>query len=226
MAKEISSQYESKDKAKTKKNKKKAKKLVNIVADVLLYILLALLVVVLICTAVDKFSGEEVYPFFGYRGMIVLSNSMSFKNGEFQDFLAGHDEQFSKDDLVFTRRLRKGEELKVYDIVTFKMGDIAVIHRIVDIYEQNGVTYYVTRGDAIPKDGTDSAKTIDQITGVYACSWGKIGLVVKFFQSVFGVLAIILCLTIISIAWLIIKYGIKEQNKSRKGGSKNQKSNN
>lgn len=216
MTKSKTSQCENKEpQEKTEKNKK-AKKVVNIIADVLFYVVLALLVVVLVCFFVDKFSGEETYPFFGFRGMVVRSNSMSFKNEEFKDFLAGHDEQFEKDDLIFTRKLKKGEELKVYDIVTFKNGNMTVIHRIVEIYEKDGVTYYVTRGDATPEEGTDSPKTIDQITGVYASNWGKIGKVVNFVQSLYGVLALILCLTIVIIAFVVMKFVIKENEKNKK----------
>lgn len=220
MAKENTSQCESNDNNKPTKNKKDGKKVVNIIADVLFYVVFALLVVVLICFAVDKFSGEETYPFFGYRGMVVLSNSMSFKNNEFKDFLEGHDEQFKKDDLIFSRKLKKDEELQVYDIVTFKMGKSTVIHRIVNIYEENGVKYYVTRGDAVPSDGTDSRKTIDQITGVYASNWGQIGLVIKFFQSLYGVLAMILCLTVLIITFIVLKF-IKNQPPKAKQDVKN-----
>lgn len=221
MTKKNSSQYENKDNVTQQQKINNTKKVVKIIADVLFYVVLALLIVVLICFAVDKFSGEETYPFFGCRGMVVLSNSMSFKNSEFEDFLSGHDEQFAKGDLVFTRKLKKGEELQVYDIVTFKKGNLTVIHRIVDIYDENGVTYYVTRGDAVPESGTDSAKTIDQITGVYVSSWGKVGIVVKFVQSIYGILAIILCLTILTIAYIIMKYMNNERNKKQNTNQKN-----
>lgn len=220
MAKENTSQCESNDNNMPTQNKKDGKKVVNIIADVLFYVVFALLVVVLIWFVVDKFSGEETYPFFGYRGMVVSSDSMSFKNNEFKDFLEGHDEQFKKNDLIFTRKLKKDETLQVYDIVTFKMGKKIVIHRIVDIYEENGVKYYVTRGDAVPSDGTDTRKTIDQITGVYASNWGQIGLVIKFFQSLYGVLAIIICLTVLIITFIVLKF-IKNQPPKAKQGVKN-----
>ncbi len=214
MSKIKSSQNENNDSPNRTQKLKKVLKVVNIVADVLFYVLLAVIIVVLICFAVDKFSGEESYPFFGFRGMIVQTGSMSFKYDE--EFLKGHDEQFQEGDLVFTRKLRKDEELKVYDIVTFKMGKATVIHRIVDIYEEGGTTYYVTKGDATPPEGIDSPKTIDQITGVYASNWGRFGVVVEFIKSKYGVLSIIVCLTVLIIAYLILQYGKNERKKAEK----------
>lgn len=225
MSESKTSQCENKETQEKTNKHKKAKKVVNIIADILFYVVCALLVVVLICYFVDKFSGEETYPFFGFRGMVVKSNSMSFKNEDFKEFLKGHDEQFKKDDLIFTRKLKKGEELSVYDIVTFKSGNMTVIHRIVEIYEKDGVTYYVTRGDASPEDGTDSPKTIDQITGVYASNWGKMGVIVNFVQSLYGVLALILCLTIVLIAFAVLQYARKEAEKKNKKQTNKNKTN-
>ena len=226
MSKSKTSQCENKEsQEKTEKNKK-AKKVVNIIADVLFYVVCALLVVVLVCFFVDKFSGEETYPFFGFRGMIVQTDSMAIKNPEFVDFLEGHDEQMEPGDLVFTRRLKKGEELKVYDIVTFKLGQMTVIHRIVDIYVEDGVTYYVTRGDSRELEKTDSPKTIDQITGVYASNWGTMGKFVKFVQSIYGILAIILCLTIVVIAMIVMKFINKENEKNKNNKKQTEKKEN
>lgn len=69
---------------------------------------------------------------FGVRADVVLSNSMSYKNEEYADFLEGHDDQFKKFDLVFSKKIDSEENLNVYDIVLFNNPLIGTtVHRIV-----------------------------------------------------------------------------------------------
>lgn len=189
------------------------KKVGKIVLNVLFYIVMLFFIIVLFFSLVQRLSGKDVYPFLGYRGMIVESGSMSFKCEENKEFLEGHDEQMKVRDLVFTRKLKEGEEPQVYDIVTFKMGEATVIHRVVEIYTDptTGQTMYVTQGDARPE--RDAPKSLDQITGIYVGSLGQFGVFIDFMQSSFGIIAIIACVAIILIAKVILNYVHEEKEK-------------
>ncbi len=215
---EKQSQYGNK-----KSENKKKKSVGRIILNVIFYLIMVIFIAVLIFSLVEKISGKDIYPFFGYRGMIVKSGSMSFKYEDYKEFLEGHDEQFKINDFVFTRRLKDGEEPDVYDIVTFKIGNETVIHRVVEIkYDAvTGEKLYVTRGDAAPK--SDSPKKIEDITGIYCFSMGQFGVVVKFFKSSYGIIALIACLTIIAITSLILNYLKKKpENESAKTSNKKQ----
>lgn len=202
------SQYNSKKTTNTKKAGK-------IIFNILFYIVMLFFIIVLVFSLVQRLSGKDVYPFFGYRGMIVESGSMSFKCEENKEFLEGHDEQMQIRDLVFTRKLKEGETPEVYDIVTFKMGEATVIHRVVEIYTDptTGKTMYVTQGDARPE--RDAPKSLDQITGIYVGSLGQFGVFIDFMQSSFGIIAIIVCVAILLIAKVIMNY-VRETSKKEK----------
>ena len=215
---EKQSQYGNK-----KSENKKKKRVGRIILNVIFYLIMVIFIAVLIFSLVEKISGKDIYPFFGYRGMIVKSGSMSFKYEDYKEFLEGHDEQFKINDLVFTRRLKDGEEPDVYDIVTFKIGNETVIHRVVEIKFDSvtGEKLYVTRGDAAPK--SDSPKKIEDITGIYCFSMGQFGVVVKFFKNIYWIIFFFFFLTIIAITSLILNYLKKKpENESAKTSNKKQ----
>lgn len=204
-------------------NRSKSKKVGKIIGNILFYIVMAFVIVVLVFSFIQKVKGEDNYPFFGYRGMLVETGSMSFKCAENAEFLKGHDEQMKERDLVFTRKLKEGEKPEVYDIVTFKLGNATVIHRVVEIYTDpiSGQVMYVTQGDARPE--RDAPKTLDQITGIYVGSLGQFGVVVDFLQSSFGIVAIIACIAIALIAKVLMNYAKEKENLKEQNGESEEK---
>lgn len=76
-----------------------------------------------------------IVGFFRYQPIAVLSNSMQ--------------PVFSKGSVVVMDKLKDNDydDLEVYDIIYFKVDNIFVIHRIIDIVEDNGNVYYYTKGD-------------------------------------------------------------------------------
>lgn len=200
-------------------NKKntRSQKAVKIIFNGLFYLVMVFFIAVLVFSLVQKASGNDAYPFFGFKGMIVQTGSMSFKYDT--EFLDGHNEQFKINDLVFTRRIKDDEEIEIYDIVTFNLGNNTVIHRVVDIQidSNTGQKLYITRGDASPEN--DSAKTREQLTGIYSFSLGQLGVVIKFFQSVYGIVALIACIAILSIASLILRY-VKNESSTNSSDKK------
>jgi signal peptidase I len=55
------------------------------------------------------------------------------------------------------------KNLKVGDIIVFKRGDYMVCHRLVKVFEMDGIRYYQTRGDS--HFNLDDPMTADQILG-------------------------------------------------------------
>ena len=86
---------------------------------------------------------------------VVQSASMSTKheNNTYLD-INGLNDQFQTFDLIFTYKLPKEEDLKLYDIVVYEVDGMLVIHRIVGIEEPNdnhSERYFLLQGDAIEK---------------------------------------------------------------------------
>lgn len=80
-----------------------------------------------------KVSNKTFY-YFNNRADVVLSDSMSYKNPEYSDFLKGHDNQIQRNDFVISTRIDEATPLDVYDIVLFNSKDFGTnMHRIVDI---------------------------------------------------------------------------------------------
>ncbi len=65
------------------------------------------------------------------------------------------------------------EEIAIGDIVQYRAGAERIIHRVVDAYLEDGVSYYVTRGDANP--AADDPITGKRITGRLILVLPKIG---------------------------------------------------
>ena len=61
----------------------------------------------------------------------------------------------NRGDVVVIKKADEDTEIFVGDVVIFNAGEYDVVHRVVDIYYENGVKKYVTKGDA--------NKTVDNI---------------------------------------------------------------
>lgn len=80
-----------------------------------------------------KTNKDKVPSVFGYKPFMVLSGSM--------------ESEILKGDLIITK-IVDPETLKVDDIIAFRDNEGTVTtHRIIDIVEIEGVTYFVTKGD-------------------------------------------------------------------------------
>lgn len=111
-------------------NQKKKKK--TLIINVLLYVISAILLIITVFGVIARLSSTNGLFIFGNRFDVVLTNSMSAKNPEYEEFLRGHDNQIQKFDLVVSKQIASEEELSVYDIVLFRNPGIGVdMHRIV-----------------------------------------------------------------------------------------------
>lgn len=116
--------------------KKVLKRIVNIVIDIIVVLILAVSVLIVTLSLTSKSSG--VPTIFGIAPLSVQSNSM--------------EDTINVGDLIFCEVIDDiSYEYKKGDIVTFPIeinGEETLnTHRIVDVVEDDNITYYQTQGD-------------------------------------------------------------------------------
>ena len=182
---------------------KKDKKSIKI-SNIILNTICALIFIFVAYELILKFTNNSIY-LFGVRSDVVLSDSMSYKNKEpeIQEFLKGHDNQLQVGDLVYSQKVTKKTDLKVYDIVLFKNKDsgLVTIHRIVEIKDgkdyQDGLTRYVIRADTANYYSTDGAYLQSEILARYQTRIPWVGHIHTFLTSIFGVILLVGLIVII-----------------------------
>ena len=123
----------------------KLKKIINIASNILL--VLALTVAILF--ACSSLSGKP--SVLGYRCLWIASGSM---------------EPTIHEDQYVLCKVTDGENIEIGDIVAYKGQDVSgvnitIIHRVIDIYEENGIKYFVFKGDNNEKQDEKPVKQED-----------------------------------------------------------------
>lgn len=191
-----------------KKKFAKRNRIIKIVKNVVFYLILIIMIPLFIISLVNKIQGN-VSMLGKNIVMVVASDSMSVKN-EANDYLINYDNQFNTYDIIFLERINE-DDLKKYDVIAFKNGNVNIIHRIVDIEETSLHDIYTTRGDKYDED--DQYKpSYEEVIGVYRGKRLKgIGIFIRFAQSYAGiitVLSLIYCM-------IMIDYYSKKMDKSQ-----------
>ena len=86
---------------------------------------------------------------FGLKPSVVMSDSM---NPSYSNVAP-----YAKGSLAI---IKKGGPYEVGKPIAFYNGNMFVMHRLVDIQEENGVRYYITKGDANQTE--DPARTLEE----------------------------------------------------------------
>ena len=158
--------------------KSNVKKIINTIVDVIVILILIVSILVVVLSLTTKSSG--VPNLFGYAPLSVESYSM--------------EDTFNKGDLIICEVTNDiGYEYEVGDIVTFPI-DIKGIqayntHRIVEVIEDDGITYYKTKGDnqetnPVPdEEFQTSSSIVAKYTGKKISGVGK---VFGFIRTQFG----------------------------------------
>lgn len=172
--------------------KSKAKKIINAIIDVVVVLILIVSVLVVILSLTTKSSG--VPNIFGYAPLSVESYSM--------------EPTINKGDLIFAEVTNDiGYEYEVGDIVTFPIDIDGVqaynTHRIVEVIEDDGITYYVTQGDnqetnPVPDEEMQTSSTI-----VAKYTGNKIAGIGNFFGFIRTQLGFFLCVLLPMILFFI-----------------------
>jgi len=202
----------------TEKNVKRRKRL-NILGNVLFYLLIALLVPLIIFSIVSRVQGD--YFMIGNKGIIAVgSGSMSYKNN-FNGNLYNNelrqqynlDNQFDTYAVIQIEKVNEASDLNLYDVIAFVNNEgTQVIHRIVEIYEENGVTKYRTWGDANASPDTYRVEFKDIIGRYTSKKVNGIGIIVLFLNNAIGLLTIVALIYIL----LMIDFFRKRTNAAKK----------
>lgn len=152
-----------------KSNNAFIKKIVNIILDVLVFFFSVILLVTLYGGIQKKVLGNDHSSFFGYTIFEVQTGSMEPK--------------ISAGDWII---VKSETNYELNDVITYKLNDDYITHRIIEMYKDN----YVTMGDA--NNTKDSQINKNQIVGKVIKILGKIGLVKKILFNPAVLIALII----------------------------------
>ncbi|MGN1095845.1 MAG: signal peptidase I [Eubacteriales bacterium] len=167
---------------------KSIKKTLSIVGNVLLWLFVAFAVFMTVLVFSSQSNKESIPNIMGKSLITIQSDSMK--------------PEFKKGDLIIDKILTNDEkkELKVGDIITYYVdlngdGEKELnTHRIVDVYEDGGYVYYVTKGDnketnpVNDKDPVMHPYVLAKYTGTKI---GGVGKIISFLQTSVGFMVVI-----------------------------------
>lgn len=139
----------------------------------------ALILLLAIYTGYFKFiKKSNNISFFGYKQYIVMTGSMQ--------------PSYNIGDLIFEKEIAK-EDIKLNDVITYSLenGQDTVTHRVIDIIEENGETYYQFKGDNNNSPDPDLV-TYEQIQGKVIYKIDRLGSLIAEFVSGTGVILILI----------------------------------
>ena len=192
----------AKDIAKAKNSKKS--KALNIIGKVLSYTVFALIIVIFSISLYSRFSGNAI-PFGNSSLIVIASGSMSEKN-EDNTYLSSIDNQFNTYDIIGITRYENQNDIELYDVVAFKNEEgTTIVHRIIEILDDNGEEVYITRGDSnnTSDNGVQYEDYLryENIVGYYnGTRIQSIGIFIVFLQSNAGII------TIVAIAYCLFMF--------------------
>ncbi|HYF75353.1 MAG TPA: signal peptidase I [Candidatus Nitrosocosmicus sp.] len=151
---------------------KKVMKLIGNTVTVLLVVIVAMSVFSMLQ---HRKNPDKLPSVFGYSTMSVLTGSM-------RPYLQPGD--------MIVDRIVKAEEIKVGDVVTYKIGSSLVTHRVTEVLTEDSKILLMTRGDA---NNTDDGKPIteEQLIGKVVSRIPYGGYIARFIRSPIGLLLII-----------------------------------
>ena len=184
-------------------NTKAAKrhKIISIIGIVLCVILVPMLIIN--CTLIIKsfVNKDEVPDFAGIVPLIVLTDSM------YPDIKSG--------DLIFTKTV-DADKIEVGDTISFTdpagNGTSIVTHQVIEIYEEDGVTYFRTKGinnNTEDKLSVPEDKLIGEYTGFRLPSAGRVAL---FMQTLPGLIICVVVPILLFVGYDIIRRRVYEKN--------------
>ena len=163
--------------------KKSKSKIIKRILSILGWSLIGLLFLYSSLGVIDRATDYKV-PFFGLRNYTILSESMSYdKYGDASQYEV---HQLQVDDLVITYT-SSYDDIHVGDVITYRSNNGIISHRVVEKYQTDNYRYLVTRGDA--NSSTDGPIEYGKVTGKVVGVVSKVGVVVKFIQSPYFLIA-------------------------------------
>lgn len=154
----------------------------NWIVIVACVILIPILIINLSIMFQAKTNEDEVPSIFGIKPFMVLSGSM--------------ETEIKKGDLIITKIVNP-ETLGIDDVIAFRDAEGTVTtHRIIDVVERNGETYFITKGDNNSSQDQNLV-SLDDVEGIYITRIPGIGSMMKSLSEPTTIMVIGLGITVI-----------------------------
>ncbi len=163
-----------------------------IIASIILVPILLMNIWIMYQANTDK---DEIPSIFGYKPFIVLSGSM--------------ETEIHKGDLIITKIIDPAK-LKIKDVIAFRDEENTVTtHRIIDIVNDDGKTYFITKGDANNAQDQNLVE-YDDVEGLYLMRIPGLGKIMSSLAEPTTIIIVVLLIT------LIFVIGFAISNKKQK----------
>ncbi len=165
-----------------KTGKKWYKSVTNWLIIIACIVLIPVLIINLSIMFQAKTNEDKVPNIFGYKPFMVLSGSM--------------ENEIHKGDLIITK-IVDSKTVKVDDVIAFRDAENTVTtHRIIDKIEEDGETYFITKGD---NNNTQDLNlvSLDDIEGIYVGRIPGIGSMMNSLSEPTTMIILLLGITII-----------------------------
>lgn len=179
--------------------RKKRKKVGNIISNSIVGIFLVALIGFFVWATVMKSNDQTTY--FGDKTYLVIQTSSMASINDNNKYLK--DGSIDSKDRMNTRisqyafigidKFKSEDQIKVYDIVAFRMDDKIIVHRVYSIGEEkDGHKLFTFRGDANPASMSDEINvTSDRIVGIFDGYQNQVlGSIVIYIQSGTGLISV------------------------------------
>ena len=119
---------------------------------------------------------EDNIDFFGIKPFIIMTGSM--------------EPSLNIGDMIISKHISQNE-IQIGDIITFCLedGKETVTHRIIDITEQDGITFYQTKGDNNNSPDPELVK-FENIVGKYDFKIKGVGNILSYIFTATGIIVI------------------------------------
>ncbi len=166
----------------------------HIVMDVVSGVIIAFLLAIFITGLTYRINNDNL--FIGNTTyMTILTSSMEEKN-EDNDYLFTYDlnDQITQYSLIGIDKINSEHDIELYDILAYKHDDIVIVHRVVEIKENDkGETIYRLQGDSNPSSlNYEKELMFDDFIGKYNGyqNYG-LGVTLTYIKSNIGIIAIL-----------------------------------
>ncbi len=186
-----------------KEKKSASSKVFTVIGTILCMILVPILLINLTLIAKSYLNKDEVPNVGGVLPLIVLTDSMY--------------PQIESGDLIICKTI-SAENVKVEDVISFfdpaGNGTSIVTHRVVEIVEQNGETFFRTRGDHNNTEDKDLVPA-EKLVGLYKTRIPGAGNIAMFMQTTTGLIVCVLLPILLLVGYDLIRRRHYEKNKKQ-----------
>ena len=158
------------------------------ILSVIVCVIILFVIIFNVTLMIKAYSNPNELPsFLGIKSFVIVSESM--------------EPTINKNDVIFIKEVPK-EDLKIGDVISFKVGNYINTHRILRIEEKNGEIVYITKGDNNNSEDRGYVK-FQEIEGKYLFKIPWFGNITNILKS--KIMLIILLVILVVIAYHEVK---------------------